>query len=272
MSSVPVDANSLFQVPGLVAVITGGGTGMPMSYFITQPYDYRNKTNHILSLPGLGLMMARALATNGAKRVYIAGRRLDKLQAAASSHPDILIPVVCDVTSKDSLAALAAKVKEEVGYVNLVVCNSGISGPGVSGLGASPKDGAANLQKAIWDAWSMEEFTKTFEVNCTAVFFTGIAFLELLDLGNKPENRAGGVLSQIVITGSIASYIRLVVSGFAYVASKAAVLQMMKALATYFAPFQIRSNAICPGKHLFVHVKWYTKLTKNALKASSRVK
>lgn len=194
-------------------------------------------------------MMARALATNGAKRVYIAGRRLDKLQAAASTHPDILIPVVCDVTSKDSLAALSAKVKEEVGYVNLVVCNSGVSGPGVGGLGANAKDSAVGLQKAIWDAWSMEDFTATFNVNCTAVFFTAIAFLDLLDLGNKPENRAGGVLSQIVITGSIASYIRLVVSGFAYVGSKAAVLQMMKAMATYLAPFQIRTNAICPGKY-----------------------
>jgi len=218
-----MDANTLFRVPELVAVVTGGGTG-------------------------LGLMMARALATNGAKRVYIAGRRLDKLEAAASSHPKIIIPVVCDVTSKDSLASLAAKVKEEVGYVNLLVCNSGIVGPPVSELGVTPKDGAASLQKAIWDKWSVEDFTRTYEVNCTAVFFTAIAFLELLDLGNKPENRVEGVLSQIVITGSIASYIRVVVSGFAYVSSKAGVVQMMKAMATYLAPFQIRSNAICPGK------------------------
>lgn len=193
-------------------------------------------------------MMARALATNGAKRIYIAGRRMDKLREAASAHPSVIIPVECDVTSKDSLASLASKVASEIGYVNLVVCNSGIVGPGVGQLGPNAKESAKSLQKAIWDAWSMEDFTKTFEVNCSAVFFTAVAFLELLELGNMPENKAGGVLSQVVVTGSIASYIRLVVSGFAYVGSKAAVVQMMKAMATYLAPFQIRTNAICPGK------------------------
>ena len=55
MSSL--DAASLFGVKGLVAVITGGGTG-------------------------IGLMMAKALEFNGAK-VYIIGRRLETLQTAA---------------------------------------------------------------------------------------------------------------------------------------------------------------------------------------------
>jgi len=40
MSSVPVDANSLFQVPGLVAVITGGGTGV---YMLPYPSKARPK-------------------------------------------------------------------------------------------------------------------------------------------------------------------------------------------------------------------------------------
>jgi NADP-dependent 3-hydroxy acid dehydrogenase YdfG len=55
MSSL--DAASLFGVKGLVAVITGGGTG-------------------------IGLMLAKALEHNGAK-VYIIGRRLETLQNAA---------------------------------------------------------------------------------------------------------------------------------------------------------------------------------------------
>jgi NADP-dependent 3-hydroxy acid dehydrogenase YdfG len=33
--------------------------------------------------PGLGLMMAKALEANGAKRVYIIGRRWERLDAAA---------------------------------------------------------------------------------------------------------------------------------------------------------------------------------------------
>jgi NAD(P)-dependent dehydrogenase (short-subunit alcohol dehydrogenase family) len=196
-------------------------------------------------------MMARALAINGAKRVYIAGRRLDVLEKAASSHSDILIPVQCDVTSKDSLAALAAKVKDEMGMVHLVICNSGISGPGVAGLGDAMKASPKAFMDAVWEKWSMEDFTKTYEVNCTAVFFTAIAFLELLDIGNKAENRVEGTQTQVIITGSIASYIKTVYSGFAYISSKAGVLQMMKTLSNTLAPFGIRTNSISPGKWLF---------------------
>ena len=37
--------------------------------------------------PGLGLMMTKALVENGAERVYIIGRREDKLDEAAQYNP-----------------------------------------------------------------------------------------------------------------------------------------------------------------------------------------
>jgi NADP-dependent 3-hydroxy acid dehydrogenase YdfG len=58
MSSL--DASSLFSTKGLVAVVTGGGTG-------------------------IGLMIATALEHNGAK-VYIVGRRLEVLETAAKNN------------------------------------------------------------------------------------------------------------------------------------------------------------------------------------------
>jgi NADP-dependent 3-hydroxy acid dehydrogenase YdfG len=61
-STTKLDAGSLFRVDGLVAVITGGGTG-------------------------IGLMMAHALAENGAAKVYIVGRRKAKLEEAAKGYP-----------------------------------------------------------------------------------------------------------------------------------------------------------------------------------------
>lgn len=51
----------LFSVSGLVAVITGGGSG-------------------------IGWMMAKALAESGAERVYIVGRRREKLVEAAKGY------------------------------------------------------------------------------------------------------------------------------------------------------------------------------------------
>lgn len=52
---------------------------------------------------GIGLMFAKALIRNGAAKVYIAGRREEVLQKAASSIGSNVIPVKCDVTSKESL-------------------------------------------------------------------------------------------------------------------------------------------------------------------------
>lgn len=77
-------------------------------------------------------MIARALAHAGAAKVYIAGRRAEVLDAAVASiggAPGNVIPVVCDVTSQDSLASLVARIDGDVGYLNLLLCNSGIAGP-----------------------------------------------------------------------------------------------------------------------------------------------
>lgn len=215
-----LDAGNLFKVPNLVAVITGGGTG-------------------------IGLMMAKALALNGAAKVYIIGRRLEALQQAAKVSPhNNIIPLQCDVTSKDQLAAAAARVQKEEGFINLLIANSGVAGPGLADM---PKDPSVKQYKDfVWQNWSMEEFTKTYEVNNTAVFFTAMAFLELLDEGNKRGN-VEGVTSQILITASVASYMRLILSGYAYVSSKVAAANIAKSLATMLASYGIRANALAPG-------------------------
>ncbi|KAI1028255.1 hypothetical protein LB503_002797 [Fusarium chuoi] len=72
---------NLFSVQDTVAVITGGGSG-------------------------LGATIAQALEANGARAVYVLGRREEKLTNIASSavHGRIY-PIVADVSSKDSLAA-----------------------------------------------------------------------------------------------------------------------------------------------------------------------
>lgn len=47
-------------------------------------------------------MMARALALNGASKVYIIGRRKEKLEETANSvSTKNIIPLVGDVTSKE---------------------------------------------------------------------------------------------------------------------------------------------------------------------------
>ncbi|KAF2239502.1 NAD(P)-binding protein [Viridothelium virens] len=217
-----LERNSLFSVNGLVAVITGGGTG-------------------------IGLMIAKALEANGAAKVYIIGRRKDVLESAASQgqHGNI-IPIVGDVSSKESLQSVAARIKSEVGYVNLLVPNSGIGGP----PNARDKvEAPPTLSEFVEQAWSdpMEEFTRTYAVNCTGVYYTVLAFLELLDAGNRKGNMGPEVKSQIITTSSIGSFNRNAVAGFAYCTSKAAVTHLMKQFATFFTKWSIRCNALAPG-------------------------
>ncbi|KAK3939604.1 gluconate 5-dehydrogenase [Diplogelasinospora grovesii] len=230
-----MEASNLFRVDGMIAVITGGGSG-------------------------IGLVMARALATNGASRVYILGRRLEVLESAARSHPGILVPVQCDVTSKSSLQSVVDGITTQSGHVNLLIANSGVAGPSNKW---DPTLSVSEVRKKLFDEGSMEDFTQALHVNVTGAYFTIVAFLELLDAGNQKalSGGLGGVItgkdgqrsdvpavqSQVIVTSSISAYSRMKVSTPAYAASKAAVLHLTKQAATNMAKYGIRANALAPG-------------------------
>ncbi|EAT81877.1 hypothetical protein HBH56_102590 [Parastagonospora nodorum] len=212
-----LDPSNIFSVKGLVAVITGGGTG-------------------------IGLMLAQTLEANGAI-VYILGRRLEVLEEAASTakHGNIHT-FKTDVTSKSDLAAAAEHISQKSGYVNLVIANSGIQGPTLGGLSL---DASLIEFRDYLQNWDVEEYNRTYAVNTTAVFSTLVAFLELLDKGNK----AGNVeqQSQFIGIASAGAFNRVPMAGFAYAGSKAAVVHTMKQFATKLVPYGIRCNTIAPG-------------------------
>lgn len=181
-------------------------------------------------------MMARALAEAGAHRVYIVGRRVEVLQAAAASigKPSV-VPLYCDVTSKVSLESVLSVVETDVGYLNLLVCNSGIGGPQVK-----PPAPETTLEawRAAQLAVPMEDFTNTYSVNCTAVWYTAMAFLTLLDAGNKKGNVAQP--SQVVVTSSIAGFNKKSPGGYPYGSSKAAATHIAKQLSLVLPTWGIR--------------------------------
>jgi NAD(P)-dependent dehydrogenase (short-subunit alcohol dehydrogenase family) len=76
-----------------------------------------------------------------------------------------------------------------------------------------------------------------------------VAFLKLLDLGNKNGNVKQK--SQVIAISSIGAFNRVPLAGFAYSASKAAVIHLMKQFATALVPWDIRSNVIAPGCMLY---------------------
>ncbi|KAI5928776.1 short-chain dehydrogenase/reductase [Camillea tinctor] len=217
MASGSIDASDLFGTQGLIAVVTGGGSG-------------------------IGLMITQALEANGAI-VYIIGRRKETLEKAASTakHGNIRI-IQGDVTNKDDLERAVSQIKSAEGYVNVVIANSGITGPTLAGLPEKPD--ISDFQNHLQN-WNSDEFMNTFAVNVGGVFNTATAFLGLLDEGNKRGDLKQR--SQIIATSSIGAFNRVPLLGFAYSSSKAAVVHMMKLLSTALVPFNIRANVLAPG-------------------------
>ncbi|KAH8657668.1 hypothetical protein BX600DRAFT_58259 [Xylariales sp. PMI_506] len=212
------EANALFDINGLVAVVTGGGSG-------------------------IGLMIAQGLEANGAI-VYILGRRLEALESAAltAKHGNIH-PIQADVTKKEDLERAVSIIRSDHGFVNVVIANSGISGPPLGGA-LPPNPSVADLRQQLWAA-DPAAFTSTYSVNATGVYYTAVAFLELLDEGNKRGNLKQR--SQVIATASIGAFNRAAVAGYAYGSSKAATVHLMKQLATGWVPYNIRANVIAPG-------------------------
>ena len=187
-------------------------------------------------------MMTKAFARNGAAKVYIVGRRKEKLDEAAKLFPNV-VPVVGDVTSKESLCQVAEQIKQETGFINLLCCNSGTMPPPI-GVKAGEVSVQEYAQKALEQ--KTEDWVTTFSTNSVSVVFSTFAFLELLDAGNKQGNCAGRK-SQVLVTSSIAGYLRVPANFGAYPPSKAATTHIVKHLAGTLVPYSIRVNAIAPG-------------------------
>lgn len=201
--------------------------------------------------------MALTLAQNGASKVFVVGRRVDALNetASMSTRPGVIIPVVADVTSKESLESAYKKVASQTEYIDLLIANSGIVGPPNSR--PLTDDGKliplAQYRESLWNI-DPSAMTETFKVNVTGAHFTVVAFLPLLDAANKrrpPQVPGSGVLSpprpQVIITSSIGGFMREIATGFAYQSSKAAVTALIKTLSTTLLEYHIRVNGIAPG-------------------------
>lgn len=199
--------------------------------------------------------MAKALVSSGAKKVYILGRRLEVLETAASQHPN-LIPLRCDVTSKEELQAAVDHITTEIGYVNLVIANSGTIGPNAR---FNPDHSVSEMRETLFSNFSMEEMTDTLNLNVTASFFTMSAFLELLDEGNRralqggfgkpivPGSDVPAIQSHVIFTTSVSAFSRHWMSSPPYLTSKVAIMQMTKHASSQLARHGIRVNAIAPG-------------------------
>ncbi|KAI0930778.1 hypothetical protein AcV7_004870 [Taiwanofungus camphoratus] len=217
------DSAKLFSVEGLVAVVTGGATG-------------------------IGLMIATALENSGAI-VYIVSRRLQALEAAVStsSRYGNMIALQGDVTDRESLLSVVETIKARHGYINLLVNNAGVLLNVQPKLPGPKETDIKTYQEILWNVDSVEDWAKTFNVNVTAVYYCTVAFMELLHAGNE-RSKPNGITSQVITISSLASFRKdSAIFNLPYSLSKVAVTHLGKMLSHYFKDWQIRSNVIAPG-------------------------
>ncbi|KAF2742017.1 NAD(P)-binding protein [Sporormia fimetaria CBS 119925] len=214
-----LQASQLFSVKDYVCVVTGGGSG-------------------------IGLMAAQALAANGAK-VYITGRRADALERAVKSHDpaeggEIIALTTCDVTKKDDLSKLHDELAKREKYINLLVCSAGISGEK-----AEPDESSAkSLKEKLWNNETFEGWNETYNTDVTAVYFTTVALLPLLQAGTESH---GHLSASVIVISSMSGIMRHAQGHFSYNAAKGATVHLTKLMSAEFMKVRIRVNSIAPG-------------------------
>lgn len=198
--------------------------------------------------------MALSLDVNGASKVFVVGRREGALKETAALGPNgSIVPVQGDISSQESLELVYRTVSAQTTHVDLLVANSGATGPQAQPQpnldGSQPS--ISEIRDQLW-AVPKADFTNVLDVNVTGTYYTVVAFLPLLDAANKRRPAPDPQIlsppkAQVVITSSIAGYNRIVPHSFAYSLSKAAATHLVKMLSTVFASYDIRANGIAPG-------------------------
>jgi NAD(P)-dependent dehydrogenase (short-subunit alcohol dehydrogenase family) len=119
------------------------------------------------------------------------------------------------------------------------------------------------FQSALWDTGSPEDFAETFATNVTAVYYTTIAFLDLLYQGNVRQQHhpnPSGLMSnsgiprpphwasQVISVSSSGSFrLDARILSPSYTLSKNACTHLGKLLGNLLSPWGIRSNVLAPG-------------------------
>ena len=169
------------------------------------------------STRGIGLAIAEALVAGGAQVVVSSEDAGETARVAARlEQPGI----ACDVTDDAALAALVEGAAAELGGLDILVCNAGITGaPGP------------------FAAIAMDDYDRVMRINLRSqVVLANLALPHIAAVG-------GGAA---VLMASIAG-LRGNGAINAYALSKAGVAQLARNLAVEWGPRNVRVNAVAPG-------------------------
>jgi NAD(P)-dependent dehydrogenase (short-subunit alcohol dehydrogenase family) len=193
---------------------------------------------------GLGNRFARVLAEAGAG-VVLASRRVERLKqlraeiegAGGDAHV-----VELDVTDPDSIAAAVAHAETEMGSIDILVNNSGVS----------------TTQKLT--EVTPDDYDYVFDTNTKGAFFVAQAVGKRMIARSKGAAPGGFTGGRIINVASMAG-LRVLPHIGVYCMSKAAVVHMTRSMAQEWGKHGINVNVICPGyiDTEINHAHWQTE-------------
>ncbi len=176
---------------------------------------------------GIGLATSQKLIAAGCKVVMVDRLPIDLVKLGISTENALAFSG--DVSDVAFLSRLKEQIDARLGTVSILVNNAGIS----------PKR-ADGRSSGILDV-TLDEWSKVLMINLTTVMQLSQLFL--------PGMRAQK-FGRIVSLSSLAGRSKSIVAGPSYMASKAGVLGLMRAIASEMGPHGITANCVAPGRIL----------------------
>ncbi|SFG42818.1 NAD(P)-dependent dehydrogenase, short-chain alcohol dehydrogenase family [Novosphingobium sp. CF614] len=171
---------------------------------------------------GIGSCTARLLASRGAK-VAIADIAHDAAEKLASEI-DGAIAIALNLEDEASVEAMIADTVAHFGRLDVLVNNAALLGPDI----AQADNDIETMSTALWD--------RTFAVNARGTMIGCRAALPHL---RETTGNIVNTVSNLALQGHMIQA--------AYSSSKAAIIQMTRAIATSHGKQGIRCNAVAPG-------------------------
>jgi NAD(P)-dependent dehydrogenase (short-subunit alcohol dehydrogenase family) len=165
---------------------------------------------------GIGLATAKLFINEGA-RVIVTGRAAVTIKSAQAELGENAIVIPSDATSLPDMDALAAKVKETFGKLDVLFVNAGYG------------------RFIPFEAVTEEVYDEMLNLNAKGPYFIVQKLVPLMAEG-----------SSVVFTTSMAN-VKAVAPLSAYGAAKAALRSLTRSLAAELLPRGIRVNAVSPG-------------------------
>lgn len=169
---------------------------------------------------GLGPVMARMMADEGAKLV-LAARRVDLVEEVAHAIGDAAVALKADVTDEADVAAMVDVAMQRWGQVDVMMSNAAVPG----------------TDKWIWEQ-TVDNFLDTYKVDCMAAMLCSREVLNRSMMARK---------SGAILTFSSGAGWSGMVRKTHYSAAKGALMVLSKTIAKEVGPYGIRCNCLVPG-------------------------